>query len=83
MSKESSGLKVTPKSTAIDIVLTIVVWYLFALWFSPHVPSESTGTIDLVAGYTAVPAAGTFWLCLQMFKVTLAHQRLLKKERNK
>ena len=83
MSKETSGLKVTPKSIAIDIVLTIIVWYLFALWFSPHVPSEEESTIALVGGYSALPAAGTFWLCLQMFKVTLAHQRLLKKERGK
>jgi len=83
MSKEPSGLKVTPKSIAIDIVMVIIAWYLFAIWFAPHVPSQEEGVISLVSGYTAIPAAGTFWLCLQMFKVTLAHQKLLKKERAK
>ncbi|MEM9157608.1 MAG: hypothetical protein AAGB46_01060 [Verrucomicrobiota bacterium] len=74
-------MKVTPKSIAIDIVLTGIVWFLFTLWFKPHVPSYEEGTMFLVAGYTALPGAGTFWLCLQMFKVTLAHQRKLKQER--
>ena len=74
-------MKVTPKTIVIDFFITIVVWYLFLLWFKPHVPSEDPGTIFLVAAFTAVPAAATFWLCLQMFKVTLLHQRKLKQEK--
>ena len=76
----SKVLNVTPKTVVFDVVLTGIVWFLFALWFAPHVPSENEGTISLIAGYSALPAAGTFWLCLQMFKVTLAHQRKLKRE---
>ena len=76
----SKVLNVTPKSVAIDLVLVAVVWFLFMLWFRPHVPSEEGSIINLVAAYTALPAAGTFWLCLQMFKVTLAHQRKLAKK---
>ncbi|MDQ8203103.1 hypothetical protein [Pelagicoccus sp. SDUM812003] len=76
----SKVLKVTPKSIAIDLLLVAVVFLGFTVWFRPHVPSENESTIWLVAMYTALPAAGTFWLCLQMFKVTLAHQRKLKAE---
>ncbi|EDY82610.1 hypothetical protein VDG1235_2233 [Verrucomicrobiia bacterium DG1235] len=76
----SKVLKVTPKSIAIDLLLVGIVWILFTLWFRPHVPSESQVIINLVAGFTALPAAGTFFFCLQMFKVTLAHQRKLKAE---
>ena len=78
MAVMSKVLKVTPKSIAFDLILVAVVWVLFTAWFRPHVPSEDEGTMSLVAMYTALPAAGTFWLCLQMFKVTLAHQRKLK-----
>ncbi len=74
----SKVLKVTPKTIVFDIVLVGIVWALFTLWFTDHVPSDDATTIFLVAGFTALPAAGTFYLCLQMFKVTLAHQRQLK-----
>lgn len=79
MSKVDSGYKVTTKSTVIDAAITVVVWYLFTIWFKPHVMSYEPGTVFFWAGFTALPAASTFWLCLQMYKVTLAHQR--KKER--
>ncbi|MDQ8180133.1 hypothetical protein [Pelagicoccus sp. SDUM812005] len=78
----SKVLKITPKTIAFDVVLVVIVWALFALWFKPHVPSEDATIINLVAGFTALPAAGTFYFCLQMFKVTLAHQRKLKAEKN-
>ncbi len=81
MSENQGILKVTPKTTAIDLLITIVVGYLFLLWFKPHVPSEDPSTIFWVAAFSAIPAAGTFWLCLQMFKVTLVHQRKLKEEK--
>lgn len=71
----SKVLKITPATIAFDVVLVAIVWVLFALWFRPHVPSEDALIINLVAAFTALPAAGTFYFCLQMFKVTLAHQR--------
>lgn len=74
----SKVLKVTPKTIAIDIVLCGIVWILFTLWFQPHVPSEDPLIIAAVAAFTALPGVGTFFFCLQMFKVTLAHQRQLK-----
>ncbi|MBC2605323.1 hypothetical protein [Pelagicoccus albus] len=74
----SKVLKVTPATIAFDVVLVGIVWLLFTLWFKPHVPSEDGLIINLVAGFTALPAAGTFYFCLQMFKVTLAHQRQTK-----
>ena len=80
MSKVDSGYKVTAKSATIDTIITIVVWILFTLWFRPHVMSYEPGTVLFWAAFSALPAAGTFWLCLHMFKVTLAHQRKLKQE---
>lgn len=74
----SKVLKITPVTIAFDLALVGLVWVLFTLWFRPHVPSEDATIINLVAGYTALPAAGTFYFCLQMFKVTLTHQRKLK-----
>lgn len=79
----SKALNVTPKSVVIDLALTGIVWILFTLWFRGHVPSEEPTTILLVAAYAAIPAAATFWLCLQMFKVTLAFQRQEKAERSR
>jgi len=73
--------KPTPAVIAIDLILTGIVWALFTLWFRGHVPSENPATINLVAAYTALTAAGVFWLCAQMFRVTLAHQRALARER--
>ena len=83
MPKEKRSLKVTPVTVAIDLILTAIVWFLFKLWFAPHVPSYDESTVAWVSALSALPAAGTFWFCLQMFKVTLAHQRQLKEERNK
>lgn len=83
MSKADSGYKVTAKSIVIDAGLTVVAWVLFTLWFRPHVMSYEPGTVLFWAGFTALPAAGTFWLCLQMFKVTLAHQRKIKQKKEK
>lgn len=74
----SKVLKTTPKTIAFDLILVAIVWVLFALWFAPHVPSENSGIIIAVAAFSALPGAGTFFFCLQMFKVTLAHQRQLK-----
>ncbi|MBD5782276.1 hypothetical protein IEN85_22445 [Pelagicoccus sp. NFK12] len=78
----SKVLKITPKTIAFDILLVAIVWVLFTLWFKPHVPSEDETIVTLVAAFTALPGAGTFYFCLQMFKVTLAHQRKLKAEKN-
>ncbi len=77
----SKVLKITPATIAFDLVLVAIVWLLFTLWFRPHVPSEDALNINLVGGFTALPAAGTFYFCLQMFKVTLAHQRKLNAEK--
>lgn len=74
----SKVLKITPKTIAFDLALVAIVWALFLSIFRSHVPSEDPMIVVLVAGFSALPAAGTFYFCLQMFKVTLAHQRKLK-----
>lgn len=78
MSKDGKLLAITSKTIVFDIALVVIVWFLFTLWFRPHVPSYDPVTVFLVAGFTALPGAGTFYMCLQMFKVTRAHQKELK-----
>lgn len=75
-------MKVTSKTIAIDLVITFIVFILFTLWFRPHVMDDGTSTMGWFwAAFTALPAAGTFWLSMQMFKVTLAHQKKVKQEK--
>ena len=80
MSNEPKLLKATPATIEIDIILTVVVWLLFTIWFRPHVPSYDPTISLLVAAFTAAPGAGTFYLVLNMFKVTKAHQKELKEK---
>ena len=81
MSKDGKLLNITPKTIVFDVALTGLVWILFTLWFRPHVPSYDPLIVFLVAGFTALPGAGTFYMCLQMFKVTRAHQKELKEKK--
>lgn len=81
MSKAASGYNVTPKSAVIDLAITAIAWVLFTLWFKSHVMSYDPITVLFWAAFTAVPATTTFWLCMQMFKVTLAHQKMIKQEK--
>lgn len=77
----SKVLKITPKTIAFDLALVAIVFVLFTLWFKPHVPSEDVTIQYLVAAFTALPGVGTFYFCLQMFKVTLTRQRQLNAEK--
>ena len=60
MSKLDSGYKVTAQSTIIDAGLTFIAWFLFTIWFRPHVMSYEPGTVFFWADYTGLPAAATF-----------------------
>ncbi len=81
MSKAASGYNVTAKSTVIDIAITAIAWVLFTLWFKSHVMSYDPTTVLFWGAFTAVPATAIFWLCMQMFKVTLAHQKKMEQEK--
>lgn len=64
----------SPASLLIDAVL-VIGFFLFIFWLvSPHVPSNDKKMILLWGGLCAACMTGVFWLCVQMFRVTLAAQ---------
>ena len=48
---------------------------------SPHVPSNDKAMIVLWSVLTSACMTGTFWLCIQMFRVVLRAQRAAKRGR--
>lgn len=74
-------LKTTPKSIAIDLVLTGIAFILFTLWFSPHTPMEVPGAVNLGGIYTALPGTAVFFFLLQMFKVVYVYQKKLNSKK--
>ena len=64
----------TPVSLVVDAVL-VIAFFLFIYWLvSPHVPSQDSSMILLWGGLCAACMSGVFWLCIQMFRVTLRAQ---------
>lgn len=64
----------TPASLAVDAVL-VIAFFLFIYWLvSPHVPSKDASMILLWGGLCSACMTGVFWLCIQMFRVTLRAQ---------
>lgn len=65
----------TPFSLLVDAIL-VTAFFLFMLKVtSAHVPSNDKSMILLWGGLCAACMTGVFWLCIQMFRVTLRAQR--------
>lgn len=71
----------TPTSLAIDAVLCAGFFIFLYFVVSPHVPSSDKSMILLWGGLTAACMTGVFWLCVQMFRVTLRAQLADRKKR--
>ncbi len=70
---------VTPLSLAIDAVLVLGFFaYMYGV-LKPHVPSTCVCYINIWAALTAACMSGTFWLCIQMFRVVYRAQHASKK----
>ncbi len=65
----------TPGSLAVDAVLSLGCFAFLYNVVSPHVPSNDKGMIVLWSALTSACMTGTFWLCIQMFRVVLKAQR--------
>lgn len=65
----------TPASLAVDAVLVIGFFLFMYTVVAPHVPSNDQSMILLWGGLCSACMTGVFWLCIQMFRVTLRAQR--------
>ena len=65
----------TPVSLLVDAVLTIAFFIYIYTIVAPHVPSNDKSMVLLWGGLCAACMTGVFWLCVQMFRVTLRAQR--------
>lgn len=79
--KESNDQKlVTPVSLVVDLVLVVGFFaYMYGV-IAPHVMSNDPKMIHLWGGLTTACMTGVFWLCIQMFRVTLKGQRAARKK---
>lgn len=76
---QSEKKYVTPVSILIDAILVIGFFvYMFGV-LKPHVPSNDPKMITLWALLTSACMSGTFWICIQMFRVVFRAQREAKK----
>lgn len=77
--EQSEKKFVTPASILINAVLVIGFFiYMFGV-LKPHVPSTDPKMINLWAALTSACLSGTFWICIQMFRVVYRAQRAAKK----
>lgn len=72
---------VTPVTIAVDLVLVAVFFYFMFGWVKPHVPSNDPKFILIFGALTAICVTGVFWMAIQMFRVVLAGEKTLKRER--
>lgn len=70
---------VTPVSILVDAILVIAFFVFMFGVLKPHVPSVDPTMITLWAALTSACLSGTFWICIQMFRVVLRAQRAAKK----
>lgn len=76
---QSEKKYVTPVSILVDAILVIGFFiYMFGV-LKPHVPSEDPNMINLWGALTSACMTGTFWICIQMFRVVFRAQRAAKK----
>lgn len=65
----------SPASLLIDAVLVIAFFVFIYTIVASHVPSNDKAMVLLWGGLTAACMSAVFWLCVQMFRVTLRVQR--------
>jgi hypothetical protein len=74
---------VTPVTIAVDLVLVGIFFYFIFGWVKSHVPSTDPKFVTLFGGLTALCVTGVFWMAVQMFRIVLAGEKILKAERAK
>ena len=64
----------TPVSLFVDAVLVVAFFIFMYTIVAPHVPSNDSKMVLLWGGLCSACMTGVFWLCIQMFRVTLRAQ---------
>lgn len=65
----------SPASLLVDAVLVVAFFAYMYTVVAPHVPSNDKWMIMLWGALCSACMTGVFWLCIQMFRVTLRAQR--------
>lgn len=65
----------SPASLLVDAILVIAFFVYMYTVVARHVPSNDKTMIVLWGGLCSACMTGVFWLCIQMFRVTLRAQR--------
>jgi hypothetical protein len=65
----------SPVSLIVDAVLVIAFFLFMYTIVESHVPSNDKAMVLLWGGLCSACMSAVFWLCIQMFRVTLAAQR--------
>ena len=74
---EAKPKLITPVAIVTDLAASAVFFLVFWLFIlPPHVPAFTPVPVYFWSAYTAFCLTGVFWIGLQLFRVTLARQRL-------
>lgn len=70
MSEDSEKTLFTFKGVIIDLVLSVIFFYLMRKILVPHVPSQDPTAVLIVSSMTSFCMTGVFWIAANMLRVT-------------
>ena len=70
-----------PAQIAVDFVLCGLFFALIFYFVRSHVMSENTTMVLIFSVYTTLCVTGVFWIAIQMLRVVISGERILKAER--
>jgi hypothetical protein len=80
MAETPSTKLITPLSAAVDLLLCAAFFTLIYSLVSSHVPSANPKMVLFWGAAASGCMTLVFWLCIQMFRMVLRHQRELRAE---
>jgi len=79
MSDQSSLPLVSKKGMLFDLFLTVLFFLLMREVLIPHIPSQDTLAVNIVASMASFSMSGVFWIAVGMLRVTWADYLRQKK----
>jgi len=79
MSDQSSLPLVSKKGMLFDLFLTVLFFLLMREVLIPHIPSQDTLVVNIVASMASFSMSGVFWIAVGMLRVTWADYLRQKK----
>jgi hypothetical protein len=70
MSDNSEKPLVTKNGIGIDLVLSVIFFFLMREILVPHVPSQDPNAVLIVSSMTSLCMTGVFWIAANMLRVT-------------